>query len=432
MVDATVTTPVAEDIHERLPVGQELLRVEGLTVHFPIKSSVVRRTLGHVRAVDGVDLTLAAGETLGLVGESGCGKSTVGLAILRLIEPTAGRVLVHGNDLSVLSKRELRGFRREMQIVLQDPFSSLDPRMTVRAIIAEPLQAYGRYTRSTGRRRVDELLDLVGLQPEHGARFPHEFSGGQRQRICIARALALDPQLLVLDEPVSALDVSIQAQIVSLLERLQAELSLAYLFIGHDLSVVKHISDRIAIMYLGQVVETGTYREICDAPTHPYTQALLSAVPRPDPTQRGGKRRIVLKGDVPDPQNPPSGCRFAPGAGGRRRYVPRRCPNSSTDSGTATQALATSPRCPARRGTDRTVTTPVIRCCDQPRQSLTRVSEPPTVRPVFAYVTRHVTCPEEQRCRLICRGGQLSSPERVAASAERSPRCSPSGVLSRS
>jgi peptide/nickel transport system ATP-binding protein/oligopeptide transport system ATP-binding protein len=298
------------DVHQRLPAGEEVLRVEGLKVHFPVRSNILRRTLGQVQAVDGVDFTLAAGETLGLVGESGCGKSTTGQAVLQLIEPTAGRVVFRGQDLTSLSKRALRPLRREMQIVLQDPFSSLDPRMTVRSIVAEPFQVHGTYKGAARRKRVDELLELVGLQTEHGSRFPHEFSGGQRQRIGIARALALDPQLLVLDEPVSALDVSIQAQIVNLLEHLQEELSLAYLFIAHDLSVIKHICDRVAVMYLGRIVETGTNEEVTDRPTHPYTQALLSAVPKPDPTRRGETRRIVLRGDVPSPQDPPSGCRF--------------------------------------------------------------------------------------------------------------------------
>lgn len=306
-----MTTTVTNDIHQRLPLGEELLRVEDLKVHFPVKSTIVRRHLGDVKAVDGIDFTLAAGETLGLVGESGCGKSTTGLAVLRLIEPTAGRIHFHGKDITTLGRRGLQPLRREMQIVLQDPFSSLDPRLTVRSIIAEPLIVNDVYDKPKDRRnRVDELLELVGLRSELGSRFPHEFSGGQRQRIGIARALALNPQLLVLDEPISALDVSIQAQIVNLLEQLQEELSLAYLLIAHDLAVVKHICDRVAVMYLGKVVETGTRDEIYDTPTHPYTQALLSAVPTPDPAKRGESRRIVLEGDVPNPQHPPSGCRF--------------------------------------------------------------------------------------------------------------------------
>jgi peptide/nickel transport system ATP-binding protein/oligopeptide transport system ATP-binding protein len=287
------------------------LRVEGLKVHFPVRSTILRRQLGLVKAVDGIDLTLAAGETIGLVGESGCGKTTAGQAILRLIEPTAGRVVFRGNDITSLSGRAIRPLRREMQIVLQDPFSSLDPRMTVRSIIAEPLLVHGVGGNSRGRRRrVDELLELVGLRSELGSRFPHEFSGGQRQRIGIARALALNPQLLILDEPISALDVSIQAQIINLLEGLQDELSLAYLLIAHDLAVVKHICDRVAVMYLGKIVEAGTRDEIYDTPNHPYTQALLSAVPIPDPSKRGDKQRILLEGDVPSPQDPPSGCRF--------------------------------------------------------------------------------------------------------------------------
>lgn len=305
------SNPATSNVHERLPLGEELLRVDGLKVHFPVKSTVLRRHLGDVKAVDGIDLTLAAGETLGLVGESGCGKSTTGQAILRLIEPTAGRIVFHGKDITTMRGGALRPLRREMQIVLQDPFSSLDPRMTVRSIVAEPLRVHGVGDGARDRRRrVDELLELVGLQSELGSRFPHEFSGGQRQRIGIARALALNPQLLILDEPISALDVSIQAQIVNLLEELQAELSLAYLLIAHDLAVVKHICDRVAVMYLGKIVEAGTRDEIYHASTHPYTQALLSAVPTPDPTQRGTKHRILLEGDVPNPENPPSGCGF--------------------------------------------------------------------------------------------------------------------------
>ena len=298
------------DIHERLAPGEELLRVEDLAVDFPIKSPILRRKLGSVKAVAGISFDLSAGETLGLVGESGCGKSTTGLAVLRLIEHSGGSITFHGHDISAMNQSDMRPFRREMQIVLQDPQSSLDPRLTVRSIIAEPIRVHGLASGKSLRKRVDELLELVGLRPDHGSRFPHEFSGGQRQRIGIARALALGPQLLVLDEPVSALDVSIQAQIVNLLERLQDELNLAYLFIAHDLSVVNHISDRIAVMYLGKIVEVGTRDELTSAPRHPYTKALLSAVPVPDPTRRGLGRRIVLTGDVPSPASPPSGCRF--------------------------------------------------------------------------------------------------------------------------
>ena len=290
--------------------GPELLRIEGLKVHFPVRSVVLKRTIGSVQAVDGVDLSIAEGETLGVVGESGCGKSTLGRAILRLVEPTGGRIFFEGREITGLAQSALRPFRSRMQIVLQDPFSSLNPRMTVRSIIAEPLNVHDVGDRASRQSRVDELLDLVGLDLEHGDRFPHEFSGGQRQRIGIARALALDPKLLVLDEPVSALDVSIQAQIINLLDRLQRELGLAYLFIAHDLSVVRHICDRVAVMYLGKVVETGTQEDVYERPVHPYTQALLSAVPVPDPAQRGARTRIVLTGDVPSPQDPPSGCRF--------------------------------------------------------------------------------------------------------------------------
>lgn len=305
-----MTTTSHRDIHTRLQPGEPLLEVEDLSVEFPMRSTVLRRKLGSVKAVAGISFDLRAGETLGLVGESGCGKSTTGLAVLRLIEATAGSVRFRGHDLSAMDAAALRPFRREMQIVLQDPYSSLDPRLTVRSIISEPIRVHGLAEGAALRARVDELLELVGLRPEHGSRFPHEFSGGQRQRIGIARALALGPQLLVLDEPVSALDVSIQAQIVNLLDHLQEELQLAYLFIAHDLSVVDHISDRIAVMYLGKIVEVGTRDAVKSMPRHPYTKALLSAVPIPDPTRRGLGSRIVLEGDVPSPSDPPSGCRF--------------------------------------------------------------------------------------------------------------------------
>jgi oligopeptide/dipeptide ABC transporter ATP-binding protein len=285
-----------------------LLEVKNLKKYFPIKKGVFSRTMGQVRAVDGVSFALKRGETLGLVGESGCGKTTVGRSILRLIEPTAGQITFNDQNLLELEREELRRVRASLQIIFQDPFSSLDPRMNVGQIIAEPIRNHLKISRKELRDRVAYLMERVGLHPEHISRYPHEFSGGQRQRIGIARALALNPLAIICDEPVSALDVSIQAQVINLLAQLQEQMNLSYLFIAHDLSVVEHISDRVAVMYLGRIVELATDKELYQNPLHPYSQALLSAVPIPDPEIR--RKKILLQGDVPSPMNPPSGCSF--------------------------------------------------------------------------------------------------------------------------
>ena len=289
-----------------------VLETRDLVKYFPLTRGILFKTkYGDVQAVDGINLQLYRGETLGVVGESGCGKSTLAKLLVGLEKPTQGSIIVRGRDHAKLSGEEMRRARRNIQLVMQDPYTSLNPRMTVGDIVAEPYQIHPEVApKGETRKRVHELLELVGLNPDHINRYPHQFSGGQRQRIGIARALALKPEIILCDEPVSALDVSIQAQVMNLLDELQQELGLSYIFIAHDLSVVRHIADRVAVMYLGKVVEIGKDTEIYDHPTHPYTQALLSAVPVPDPTLRGRRDQIVLQGDVPSPDNPPSGCRF--------------------------------------------------------------------------------------------------------------------------
>ncbi|MEW6636663.1 MAG: dipeptide ABC transporter ATP-binding protein [Actinomycetota bacterium] len=290
--------------------GEYLLEARNLKMHFPVKAGVLKRTVGHVKAVDGVNLTIRKGETLGLVGESGCGKSTLARLLLRLLEPTGGEVIFEGENILTYDRKRMLGVRRNMQIVFQDPYASLNPRMTVGGIIAEPLKTHKIGSAAERKKRAQELLEIVGLSPEHYNRYPHEFSGGQRQRIGVARAIALNPKLIICDEPVSALDVSIQAQVINLLMDLQREFDLTYVFIAHDLSVVKHISNRVAVMYLGKIVELADSKTLYDRPRHPYTASLLSAIPIPDPEKERRRRRIVLKGDVPSPAHPPPGCSF--------------------------------------------------------------------------------------------------------------------------
>src|SRR5688572_10988842 len=308
MDPVTATAERAPAAHVTDPKNR--VEVHDLKVHFPIRSGIFKTVAGSVKAVDGVTFEVRRGETLGLVGESGCGKSTIGRAMIRLREPTSGTVRFDGVDLTTLDTGKLRKMRRRMQIIFQDPYGSLDPRMTVGSIVSEPIETHGLARGQAKRDRVAELLNLVGLDPKYVKRYPHEFSGGQRQRIGVARALAVEPEFIVCDEPISALDVSIQAQVLNLLTDLRQRLGLTYLFVAHDLSVVKHISDRVAVMYLGKVVEIGPPDQLYAAPGHPYTRALLSAVPVPDPVSERKRRRVILKGDVPSPVNPPPGCRF--------------------------------------------------------------------------------------------------------------------------
>jgi oligopeptide transport system ATP-binding protein len=311
------------------PAEEALVEIRNLRMCFPITAGVVRRRkVGEIRAVDGVSFAIRRGETLGLVGESGCGKTTTGRCVLRVYRPTAGQVLFRGKDIAGLKEKEIRPLRREMQLIFQDPFSSLDPRQTAESIIGEPLKIHHGASGPKYREKVEQLFQMVGLDASVGARYPHEFSGGQRQRIGIARALATNPSFIVCDEPVSALDVSIQSQIINLLEELKNRLGLTYLFISHDLSVVRHISDRVAVMYLGKVVEITDWKELYENPLHPYTQALLSAVPIPDPFVEERREHIFLEGDVPSPIDPPAGCSFHP-----------RCPKAADDCRAEVPAL---------------------------------------------------------------------------------------------
>uniref|UniRef100_UPI00403FD603 ABC transporter ATP-binding protein n=1 Tax=Streptomyces sp. DG1A-41 TaxID=3125779 RepID=UPI00403FD603 len=312
--DTVVTTPAKSDgaaLTKDVAPGETLLKVTGLQKHFPIKKGLLQRQVGAVHAVDGLDFEVKSGETLGVVGESGCGKSTMGRLITRLLEPTGGKIEFEGRDITHLGVAGMRPLRRDVQMIFQDPYSSLNPRHTIGTIVGAPFRLQGVSPEGGIKKEVQRLLSVVGLNPEHYNRYPHEFSGGQRQRIGIARALALNPKLVVADEPVSALDVSIQAQVVNLLDDLQQELGLTYVIIAHDLSVVRHVSDRIAVMYLGKIVELADRESLYRAPMHPYTKALMSAVPIPDPRRKSAKsERILLKGDVPSPISPPSGCRF--------------------------------------------------------------------------------------------------------------------------
>ncbi|QES43628.1 peptide ABC transporter ATP-binding protein [Streptomyces venezuelae] len=311
-VDAATADEAVAAIEAPVERGEPILQVRNLVKHFPLTQGIlIKKQIGAVKAVDGISFDLYQGETLGIVGESGCGKSTVAKLLMTLERATAGEVFYKGQDITKLSGRALKAVRRNIQMVFQDPYTSLNPRMTVGDIIGEPFEIHPEVApKGSRRQKVRELLDVVGLNPEYINRYPHQFSGGQRQRIGIARGLALNPEIIICDEPVSALDVSVQAQVINLMEKLQDEFNLSYLFIAHDLSIVRHISDRVGVMYLGKMAEIGSDEQIYDHPTHPYTQALLSAVPVPDPEAREGRERIILTGDVPSPANPPSGCRF--------------------------------------------------------------------------------------------------------------------------
>ncbi|MFG2662613.1 ABC transporter ATP-binding protein [Streptomyces sp. NPDC048387] len=312
VVEAATETAAVAAIEAPVERGEPILQVRNLVKHFPLTQGILfKKQIGAVRAVDGISFDLHQGETLGIVGESGCGKSTVAKLLMLLETATSGEVFYKGQDITKLSGRALKAVRRNIQMVFQDPYTSLNPRMTVGDIIGEPFEIHPEVApKGDRRRKVQELLDVVGLNPEYINRYPHQFSGGQRQRIGIARGLALQPEIIICDEPVSALDVSVQAQVINLMAKLQDEYNLSYIFIAHDLSIVRHISDRVGVMYLGKMAEIGTDAQIYDHPTHPYTQALLSAVPVPDPSAREGRERIILTGDVPSPANPPSGCRF--------------------------------------------------------------------------------------------------------------------------
>lgn len=301
--------------------NKNLLEINNLKMYFPVKAGILNKTVNHVKAVDDVSFAIKKGETLGLVGESGCGKTTTGRAIIKLYEPTAGQIIYDGVDIAGLNGKKMSPYRRKMQMIFQDPYASLDPRMTVGDIIGEAIDIHKLMAGKEREDRIQYLLERVGLNSEHASRYPHEFSGGQRQRIGIARALAVEPEFIIADEPISALDVSIQAQVVNMLEDLQNDLGLTYLFIAHDLSMVKHISSRVGVMYLGKMVEVAKSNELYKKPLHPYTQALLSAIPIPDPDQSEAKERIVLEGEIPSPINPPSGCRFR----NRCKYATARC-----------------------------------------------------------------------------------------------------------